>query len=149
MSIIDWIREQLGLEPLGEGEQPDHGPPWFVGQPPPPVTFRELRVVDASPKLDDIEEGQMYLVEYRGKRYWTMFRCPCGCGEPITLMAESDGPTWRTWLSDEERPSLSPSVWRMAGCFSHFWVDDGRVYWCAGSGREPWVAAPRYYRKPT
>ena len=151
MSVIDWLREQLGLPPLTDEEQADDlGPPWWLSsEPPPPVNFAELRVVSLTPKTTVIGPGEMFLVEYQGKRYWTMFRCPCGCDEIVTLMAESEkGPTWSTWTSREGRPCLRPSVWRMEGCHSHFWIYDGRVYWCSGSGREPWVAAPKYYAKP-
>lgn len=148
MSVINWMRERLGLPPLSEDEhQGDLCPVWLFYEEAPPVTFSKLQVVERTPR--DIPDGEMFLVEYNGRRYWTVFRCPCGCGDIVTLMAVSDhGPTWHTETSKGTRPCLRPSVWRMGGCHSHFWVHDGRVFWCSGSGIEPWVAAPRHYKKP-
>jgi hypothetical protein len=143
------MREQLGLPPLPEDvHDGDICPTWLLYEEVPPVTFTSLRVVERSPA--DVPPGEMVLVEYQGRRYWTVFRCPCGCGDVITLMAESENrASWTTAVSKEGRPCLTPSIWRNVGCFSHFWVHDGRVYWCSGSGREPWKAAPKHYRKPT
>jgi hypothetical protein len=148
MSMKNWIRVRLGLPPLAEHyREDDLCPSWLFDEEPPAVAFSKLHVVNRTPR--DIPDGEMFLVEYRGRRYWTVFRCPCRCGEVITLMAESDrGPTWRVNRSKLGRPCLRPSVWRMAGCHSHFWVHDGRVYWCLDSGREPWLVAPDDYKKP-
>lgn len=148
MSIINWIRERLGLRPLTEGEREgDLCPSWLFDGQAPPVTFANFQVVHRTPR--EIPDGEMFLVEYKGRRYWTVFRCPCRCGEVVTLMATSDhGPTWRIDQSKEGRPCLRPSVWRMAGCHSHFWVHDGRVYWCSDSGKKPWLVDPEHYKKP-
>jgi hypothetical protein len=38
-------------------------------------------------------------------------------------------PRWRL-RTDEEGPSLHPSVWAADGCRSHFWLRNGLVQWC-------------------
>ncbi|WP_433995110.1 DUF6527 family protein [Afipia massiliensis] len=77
-----------------------------------------------------------------------MFRCPCGCGDMISLpMQPPHNPRWRLSLSAAGRATLSPSVWRNKGCMSHFWIRDGRVYWTRDTGTEPWLARPDRYSK--
>ncbi|WP_394345765.1 DUF6527 family protein [Flaviaesturariibacter aridisoli] len=62
---------------------------------------------------------------------WALFQCPCGCKDITTLSLQTiHAKRWRVTLSQNRRPSLSPSVARIVGCFSHYWIDDGRVYWC-------------------
>jgi hypothetical protein len=57
--------------------------------------------------------------------------CPCGCGETIELMLLPEAkPRWTLSRDGRGRPTLSPSVWRKTGCRSHFWLREGRVFWC-------------------
>jgi hypothetical protein len=56
-------------------------------------------------------------------------RCPCGCGESIELALIPEAtPRWKLSL-EQNRPSLSPSVWKRDGCRSHFFLKKGRVVW--------------------
>ena len=56
--------------------------------------------------------------------------CPCGCRDVITLrLAGQRSPQWRL-LQTTGPATLHPSVWRKAGCRSHFILRDGRVQWC-------------------
>jgi len=56
--------------------------------------------------------------------------CPCGCGDVISLrLSGQRSPRW--YLRRAAGPAtLVPSVWRKAGCYSHFILRDGRVHWC-------------------
>lgn len=64
---------------------------------------------------------------------WVYLRCPCGCREVVMLsLSERRRPRWtlkQDWLG---RPTLWPSVHRLAGCRSHFWLRRGTVEWCEG-----------------
>lgn len=116
--------------------------------PPSPVYFENCEVVEKTPTNASIGEKRLVSVGYQGKALWTLFRCPCGCGDMISLpMQAPHNPRWRLTLSDAGRPTLSPSVWRNKGCMSHFWIKDGRVYWTRDTGTEPWVARPDVYSK--
>ena len=56
--------------------------------------------------------------------------CPCKCGEVIRLsLVEHDKPRWSARVDDDGLPTLTPSVWRVRGCRSHFILTNGRVRW--------------------
>jgi len=57
--------------------------------------------------------------------------CPCGCSELIQLSLATDAcPSWTVTLDGQGIPTLLPSVWRTAGCKSHFILYRGHVFWC-------------------
>jgi hypothetical protein len=57
--------------------------------------------------------------------------CPCGCRAPIHLsLLPEEEPSWQLTISQNNIPTLTPSVWRTEGCKSHFWVNQGKVTWC-------------------
>jgi len=104
---------------------------WFASQPLPPIAFSDVTVSATPPSGAPIHANMFFEVVHRGKSRWVIFVCPCGCGSVITLsLQRSHAPRWVLEKTANNRPSLLPSVWRTTGCQSHFWVHDGRVYWC-------------------
>jgi hypothetical protein len=87
------------------------------------------------PPREELEEGQIVVVGPKGQPKWISMRCPCGCGVPFLLsLSAARRPRWKVscdWLS---RPSIEPSINRLDGCRSHFWVRRGHVHWCEDSG---------------
>jgi hypothetical protein len=59
------------------------------------------------------------------------FDCPCGCGELVLLsLLAADTPSWRITGSDTAEVTLAPSVLRVVGCRSHFFIERNKVRWC-------------------
>jgi hypothetical protein len=111
---------------------------WLARQPLPSITFPELTDVPMPPMNDGVRPGGFYRVMRKGRPKWVLFLCPCGCESVITLSLQRiHRPHWTVRRSDNKRPSMSPSVWRITGCLSHFWVYDGRVYLCNDTGSPP------------
>lgn len=130
--IINWIGALFGKTP----RQP--GPLKPAEKPLPPVKFQAINMVGKPPKNTDVADGFLYCVVSSGKTKWSLFRCPCGCGSVVTLSLQSiHNPSWKLTKSASGRPTLYPSVWRNKDCMSHFWVKDGRIYWCADTGSHP------------
>lgn len=103
-----------------------------------PILFFDINVVSKPPRNDQIAAGQFYCVVSANKQKWSLFRCPCGCGDVITLSLQPiHRPHWRLTQTHSGRPTMNPSVWRDKGCLSHFWVQDGRVSWCYDTGNHP------------
>jgi hypothetical protein len=66
-----------------------------------------------------------------GSLWCAAMLCPCGCGGGIHLsLVRGDKPSWRLDVDNSGRPTLYPSIWRTAGCRSHFLLRRGRVVWC-------------------
>lgn len=114
----------------------------------PGILFARNEVIEKTPPNDTVQPRQFITVVHKGRPYWSLFRCPCGCGEVVSLpMRLPHNPRWHIELSQDGRPTLHPSVWRNKGCMSHFWLKDGRVYWCGDTGVEPWRARPDLYAR--
>jgi hypothetical protein len=112
--------------------------------------FPTIIVVPTTPPSNSVLPGDFYKVVYEGLSYWVLFRCPCSCGEMISLTLQaSQWPHWRVEETAAHRPTLDPSIWRNKGCKSHFWIRDGSVVWCGDSGTAPYISRPDLYvRRP-
>jgi hypothetical protein len=110
-----------------------------------PLRIRYLpKVTNETPRADEI-----LAIKHQGKVYWIILRCPCGCGEVITLPAQSDHSKSWALIDKSEGPTIYPSIWRNQGCMSHFWIRDGTVEWTIDTGMAPWVAKPLVYKRPS
>lgn len=90
--------------------------------------FKSLRVDDFP---DTMESFTLYLAN--GGEYLRAagLVCPCGCGDLIELnLLKAVRPCWHVKEHTKGLVSLTPSVRRMKGCRSHFWIRNGRTYWC-------------------
>jgi hypothetical protein len=104
----------------------------------PPLHFKSITSVLKPPKNEQIEISKLYFVSSHGKPKWCLFRCPCSCGDVVTLSLQSvHNPHWTLSQTERSQPTLYPSVWRDKGCLSHFWVKEGRIFWCTDTGSHP------------
>ena len=75
------------------------------------------------------------LVE-RGVPRAVILKCPCGCGDDLTLNLDPRaGRAWRLYR-DRAGVTLFPSVWRESGCKSHFIVWHNNVFMCNAPFRD-------------
>jgi len=139
--VWSWLKEKLGFSSRHETvPAPDSKSV---------RDFEQIIEVAMTPSNSDVKEDQLLAVVHKGKVLWTLFRCPCGCDDVVSLpMQPPKQPRWRIDSSPGSPPSLYPSVWRSKGCFSHFYITDGRVIWCSGTGLQPWIARPDIYSEP-
>lgn len=87
-----------------------------------------LRIVDDI--QDNYEYGSLYLVGSNNNFWRCVFHCPCGCGELLELLLlDGASPNWTVELIDDSHVDLSPSIWKIYGCKSHFFVKNNRVVW--------------------
>ncbi|MBR09449.1 MAG: hypothetical protein CMP48_17410 [Rickettsiales bacterium] len=61
---------------------------------------------------------------------WLMvFLCPCGCGDELRLnMMEEEYPCWSLKI-EGKLIDVFPSINRVRGCKSHFWIKKSKVKW--------------------
>jgi hypothetical protein len=80
---------------------------------------------------ESIPPGVLYVVGEDGYEWAVAFKCPCGCADDIWLnLLEGHPQRWRVGHNRKGKVSLSPSINRVVGCHSHFFLWDNRVYWC-------------------
>ncbi len=104
----------------------------------PAIKFSSIIVKDKKISNSEIGRSELYCQVHNNKYKWVMFQCPCNCGDVVTLSLQMlHRPFWKLSVSPSKRATLHPSVWRDKGCFSHFWVKDGRIFWCVDTGSNP------------
>jgi hypothetical protein len=88
----------------------------------------------ATAYVDDVPDQAVprvvYLVGEGRDRWISCMSCPCGCGAllQLSLMA-NDKPRWQASVDWLGMTTLHPSVWRVVGCRSHFFLRHGRIEW--------------------
>ena len=88
----------------------------------------ELRIIDDIQY--DYEYGKLYLIGENSNYWLCAFHCPCGCGELLELLLLKDAnPHWNLEILDDKHINLSPSVWKIHGCKSHFFIKNNQVIW--------------------
>ena len=91
--------------------------------------FGSYTVVATHGEADEVLLSRDTLVMIvRGKPRALKLRCPCGCGDLLTVSVDPEThPHWRVRTLGS-RLSISPSVWRETGCHSHFVLRDSKIY---------------------
>ena len=92
---------------------------------------RKVLIVEGDTPPEKLHRKHLILARDDGEDWSVAFRCPCGCNQRIELMLIKEvKPNWSISVNKRNLPTLSPSVWLKTGCKSHFWVREGKVYWC-------------------
>ncbi|MGZ3858135.1 MAG: DUF6527 family protein [Flavisolibacter sp.] len=90
---------------------------------------RNYRVTHSEDVPASIKPDTIYLVGTLGKEWLVVFCCPCACGEIIQLnLLKEAHPRWQFYIK-KRKLYLNPSVWRKAGCKSHFFIKRSNVVW--------------------
>ncbi|WP_394341525.1 DUF6527 family protein [Albibacterium indicum] len=56
--------------------------------------------------------------------------CPCGCKNILHMnLMEEESPCWSYSINKKNIITIRPSVNRIVGCKSHFFVREGKVVW--------------------
>lgn len=92
---------------------------------------RRMRVIDGDSLPRQVRGRDLILAREDDEDWCVGFRCPCGCRRIIELLVVPEAkPRWDITCDVDGHPSLYPSVWLQTGCRSHFWLRNGRVFWC-------------------
>lgn len=82
--------------------------------------------------FDDPNAAVYVTTEDKGKRYEMLyFQCPCGCKEVVGLPNKPYSfPNGASWEVSLENRSVEPSIQRVGGCASHFFIRaGGAIQW--------------------
>jgi len=94
-----------------------------------PKYFGKIFFVEAISEIPDEIGRNVYIVRRGSRDIWAVFMCPCENQHRLTVNLSSNRhPYWRA-KSKAKHFSLYPSVWLKEDCYSHFWIDDHRIYW--------------------
>lgn len=88
------------------------------------------KLVSDNPKPEEVEINIVYVVGGRNYVKWAYLRCPDNCGEIIMLnLSEKIKPLWRVKQDKKGRVTIHPSIHKLDGCKSHFWIKKGNLIW--------------------
>lgn len=80
--------------------------------------------------VDPPKKKLLYIIGAPDEPWQVELACPCGCKDKIVLPVNSfTEPRWKIKVVNKKTPTLSPSIWRSAGCKSHFFLRQGRIEW--------------------
>lgn len=90
----------------------------------------KLEILPDNPNPDRLQNNIVYVVGERKYIKWAYLKCPCGCNETIMLSLNKKGhPSWSVDQDKFGRASIYPSINRLEGCKSHFYVKRGKLIW--------------------
>lgn len=87
-------------------------------------------ITEVSDVPEVFSERVIYIVGEPGNAWLIAFRCPCGCKSNVHLNLLKDAePKWSYKINKKRRITIYPSVWRIRGCKSHFFIKGSGVIW--------------------
>ena len=93
--------------------------------------YRASRIDDDDQLPKRLSTYTVYIIGISGNEWLAKMICPCGCGKTLFLnLLQDEFPNWKWRIGADSTVTLSPSVWRQAGCKSHFFLRDGLIQWC-------------------
>ncbi len=77
---------------------------------------------------EELEAETCYLIGEKEAPFMAVFLCPCGCkaSTHLNLLPETR-PRWKLEVHDDETVTFSPSINRMVGCKSHYFMQKGKM----------------------
>src|SRR5258706_7892587 len=89
-----------------------------------------LRTIVVNEAPEPLQPNLLYLVGTRHHPWAVIFLCPSGCKAAIELnLLPEARPCWRIRKHWDSTVTLYPSVDRVTGCKSHFWIRRGTIEW--------------------
>jgi uncharacterized protein DUF6527 len=72
----------------------------------------------------------IYFIGHEGYYWQAIMICPCGCKKNLQMNLISDhSPYWKYKIEKKNLITLSPSIRRVVGCKSHFFIVKGKLLW--------------------
>ncbi|MDX2072551.1 MAG: DUF6527 family protein [Haliscomenobacter sp.] len=94
------------------------------------LLFCLIRDDSCLPEEQHIRKYTVYWVGEQPHQWCAVFYCPCGCKELIYLnLLPTAKPCWSLTPKGKKHGTFSPSVHRIKGCKSRFFVIEGRTRW--------------------
>lgn len=79
---------------------------------------------------DKLDYRIIYIIENEGYCWKAVMICPCGCKKILHMNLIKDyHPSWKFEINKKKIITLHPSINRMVGCRSHFFIREGKIIW--------------------
>lgn len=92
------------------------------------VQFR-VKCMQHKPLEEEIVAKHIYIIGGKSPK-WAVMKCPCNCGDTINIcLMKSHHPCWKIRFDKWKRISFSPSIRKLDGCKSHFFINKSCINW--------------------
>jgi len=92
----------------------------------------KVELISDNPNTDLLQNRIIYVVGNEKYVKWAYLKCPSNCDDVIMLsLIKSNGPSWRISQDKLGRPTIYPSIHKLDGCKSHFWIRSGKINWAS------------------
>jgi len=89
-----------------------------------------VELISDNPVSEEINDNVVYVVGGKDYVKWAYLKCPDNCGKDIMLnLSENREPSWKVKRDKIGRVTLHPSIHKLDGCKSHFWIKKGKLKW--------------------
>lgn len=90
----------------------------------------KVEIIPDNPNPDTLKKNIVYVVGEKKYVKWAYLKCPCGCNDAILLsLNRTEYPSWSIYQDNLGRASISPSIKKLDGCKSHFFIKKGKLIW--------------------
>jgi hypothetical protein len=73
----------------------------------------------------------IYVIQNEGYSWQAVMICPCGCQNILYMnLIKEHKPSWEIEVDKNRSVSLHPSINRIVGCKSHFFLKNSKIKWC-------------------
>lgn len=90
----------------------------------------KIEIIPDNPDPAILIKNIVYVVGEKKFVKWAYLKCPCGCNDAIMLsLNRTKSPSWSVKQDKLGRATISPSINKLDGCKSHFFIKNGKVIW--------------------
>jgi len=75
------------------------------------------------------EDRTLYFIGEQNYYWQFVMVCPCGCKSLLHMNLMSDEAPYWTYIIRNDLVSITPSIDRIVGCRSHFFIKEGKIIW--------------------
>ena len=103
--------------------------------------YHERRCSYKTKWIDDIPKKMkkrvIYILGGRKHSFQVIMRCPRSCKKNIYLnISDQHKKRWYVTEHNDGTVSIRPSIWVQDKCNCHYWIKEGRVFWCELPGQK-------------
>lgn len=97
--------------------------------------FKKVIIVEFGQSIE-IPSKTLLLTKKGNDFTWVRYKCPCGCGELISLsLSPVISPYWSMAISQDNskrlQVTITPSIYmRNTKCCAHYFITANKVIWC-------------------
>lgn len=77
-----------------------------------------------------LKSKTIYIIGVENNPWQLIMECPCGCKNTLHMnLMKEESPVWSYVIENKKMITIHPSINRIVGCKSHFFIRNGKLVW--------------------